>query len=735
MTITGKNATETYTGSELSVSGYDISIPDGAKLTTAEITGPTQAEAIAKGTDVDGGSNADKTYPMGLTAAAFGTTNTNYNVTFSVTDGWLKITPREVTVSVKDKTVVYNGSEQYGNSEYTFSNVVDGQTATITYTPAKGTLVDTYDNGSYGTDFVVTDGAGNNVTSNYTMGTQTKGKLTVTDGTAPGETPVPDDLVVTKTDGSDKTYQLGETVVWTITVKNIYNEEKSLTVTEAAGMTIVGTIPTTIGAGQTVEIKAQHVVTAEDVDAKHITNKVTVKIGDLEKTGTDTVDTGKIQIEITAASDSKVYDGTALTNDGYEVTGGKVNDDNTISAITVTGTQTLVGESANVASDAKITDAAGNDVTDCYDIKYIDGKLTVTDGTGEGEEPVPDKLVVTKDDGSEEAYQMGDTVEWTITVKNIYDETKTLTVTEAEGMKIVGNVPKTLNAGQEITIKVQHVVTAADVAAKNIRNEVTVKIGDLEKKGEDTVDTEPIRLTITAATDTKVYDGTALTNAGYELSAGTLNKGDRIASVTVTGAQTEVGSSANVPSDAKIVDASGNDVTAGYEITYFNGMLIVTERPMFILTIRYWQDGRLISTVTRTEVSGTAYDVATPPLRGYTASEERIRGVLTANAEYDVVYTPAEYLLTIRYQYQNGGEAAATYTETLRYGEEYSVQSPVIAGFRTANQLVRGTMPERNVIITVIYTAEGQATVITIDDFETPLGVGLGGVNTGETIE
>ena len=61
-------------------------------------------------------------------------------------NGTLTITAREVTVSVEDKTTEYNGSEQYGNTEYTFSNVVDGQTATIGYTASKGTLVNTYDN-------------------------------------------------------------------------------------------------------------------------------------------------------------------------------------------------------------------------------------------------------------------------------------------------------------------------------------------------------------------------------------------------------------------------------------------------------------------------------------------------------------------------------------------------------------------------------------------------------------
>ncbi|MBR3096305.1 MAG: InlB B-repeat-containing protein, partial [Bacteroidales bacterium] len=73
VTITGHNDTKTYTGSEQSVTGYEISIPEGATLTEEEIHGPAQTAAIAKGTDVDGGSNADKTYPMGLAAGAFST--------------------------------------------------------------------------------------------------------------------------------------------------------------------------------------------------------------------------------------------------------------------------------------------------------------------------------------------------------------------------------------------------------------------------------------------------------------------------------------------------------------------------------------------------------------------------------------------------------------------------------------------------------------------------------------
>ena len=156
----------------------------------------------------------------------------------------------------------------------------------------------------------------------------------------------------------------------------------------------------------------------------------------------------------------------------------------------------------------------------------------------------------------------------------------------------------------------------------------------------------------------------------------------------------------------------------------------------FTLIVRYWigsKDGELIDTVNRVEKAGTAYDVATPPKEGYTADTERVKGVLDKDMEYDVVYTAEDYTLTILYVYQDGTEAAETYTEVLHFGDEYSVESPVINGYYTNKKKVEGTMPARDVTVTVIYVKN--QVVITIDDFETPLGLGLGGINVGETIE
>lgn len=96
VTITGNTATKTYNGREQSVTGYTINIPEGATLTASDIVGPTQASAIARGTAANGGSNPDGSYPMGLIADDFSTENSDYNVTFDVIDGWLKIVPAEL---------------------------------------------------------------------------------------------------------------------------------------------------------------------------------------------------------------------------------------------------------------------------------------------------------------------------------------------------------------------------------------------------------------------------------------------------------------------------------------------------------------------------------------------------------------------------------------------------------------------------------------------------------------
>ena len=86
----------------------------------------------------------------------------------------------------------------------------------------------------------------------------------------------------------------------------------------------------------------------------------------------------------------------------------------------------------------------------------------------------------------------------------------------------------------------------------------------------------PSTITITAATDSKVYDGTPLTNSGYTLTDGVLAYDDQLVSCQVIGSQLCLGTSDNVPGNAVIM-RDGTDVTAFYTIHYVNGTLTVTE--------------------------------------------------------------------------------------------------------------------------------------------------------------
>ncbi len=110
-----------------------------------------------------------------------------------------------------------------------------------------------------------------------------------------------------------------------------------------------------------------------------------------------------------------------------------------------------------------------------------------------------------------------------------------------------------------------------------LKNGETVKILVTDEPEEDT----RIQLTITADSDSKLYDGTELKKESYTVTGG-LAEGDSIESVSVTGSQTEVGSSENVAREAKIVDAEGEDVTENYAITYIAGTLEVKERKITI---------------------------------------------------------------------------------------------------------------------------------------------------------
>ena len=101
------------------------------------------------------------------------------------------------------------------------------------------------------------------------------------------------------------------------------------------------------------------------------------------------------------------------------------------------------------------------------------------------------------------------------------------------------------------------------------------------------------------------------------------------------------------------------------------------------------------------------------------------------------------YRLTIYYIYLDGTPAAPTFTEQLQAGTPYNVPSPHIPRYTPTIDVVNGTMPPRDVEYTVIYIPvnnpddpdETSRPILTIEDYETPLGLGETIMNVGICVE
>ena len=81
-------------------------------------------------------------------------------------------------------------------------------------------------------------------------------------------------------------------------------------------------------------------------------------------------------LKLTAASETRVDDGTPLTNATVYITKGTLAPGHTLTA-TAQGTQTGVGTSENTVGAVVIRDQNGKDVTSLYAIRRVKGTLTL----------------------------------------------------------------------------------------------------------------------------------------------------------------------------------------------------------------------------------------------------------------------------------------------------------------------------------------------------------------------
>ena len=547
VTITGNTGSRPYSGAEQSVTDYTVSTSNPL-YTEADFT----FTGTAKAAGTDAGS-----YLMHLDASQFQNTNKNFkSVTFIVKqDGQLTITPRTVKLTSATDEKVYDGQPlTRPDVAVTGDGFVAGEVSDIR---ATGTVTNVSD-GEQPDAIVYTTSAGFKP-GNYTI-TKVEGTLKIT--------PVTDKVTVTIVGSKgDEVYDGNEHTVtgYTTAIDNKLYTVNDFTFT-----------------GEAI---------AKGTDAN--TYKMGLKAEQFENNNTNftnvefAVTDGSLQInprsvKLTSATDEKVYDGQPLTNGVVTVSGdGFVKGEG--AAYNVTGSQTNVGSSDNTFTYMLNPGTkAGN-----YAIEQKEGTLTVTPVTAEVTVTITGNKSTVTYNGAEQSvtgYKVESISNPLYTAADFaFSGTDSVTGTDA-GTYMMGLTPAQF-----------------ENTNPNFEN-VTFSVTD----GALTI--TPMPLTITAGSDSKAYNGTPLTNDTFTRTS--LAAGDTLASVTVTGSQTDVGSSDNVASDAKLVRGD-RDVTANYAIKYLPGTLTVTKNESAKLTAEAYKgvyDGGEHDAVVKTALSDLVDD-------------------------------------------------------------------------------------------------------------------------------
>ena len=604
--ISGNTGTEKYDGTEKTVTGYKVTgiSSDLYKESDFAFTG----NATVSATDARATS-----YPMGLTAGNFENKNDNFSkVTFVVTDGSLTIDPRTVTLTSESATKEYDGTP-LTRPDVTVSGdgFVEGEVSGI---KATGSI--TY-YGEVDNDIKYTKEAGYK-DSNYIV-TPEIGKLGITRSSK--------ELKVVANSGT-----------WEYDGK--FHADGGYTVT-------FGEESYTVAAGESAKLSTGDTVTA--IITKQVKNVadsadgnnaiVTLTIDNAAQYANVSQANGTLTITakpltITADSAEKVYDGQPLTKNSF--TNTELAEGDKLTA-TVTGSQTNVGSSDNVASAAVIM-AGEENVTANYTITYEKGSLTVT--------PVTDEVIVTvTEHGGDYLYDGGEKVvtgydavssnplytandysfSGDATVKSTnagsYDmelapedfkntsanftnvtfiivdgklniAQRKVLMTSADDEKVYDGTPLT-NSTVTVTGDgfaegegAAYTVTGSQLDEGSSNNSFTYELNEgtlaanyiIEtKEGELTVKPILTEITITANSGEKMYDGSALINGGYTFTSGILVDGDVLTAV-VEGSQLNAGSSANVVKSYRVMRGE-TDVTANYRFAEsVDGKLTVTAR-------------------------------------------------------------------------------------------------------------------------------------------------------------
>ena len=553
-------------------------------------------------------------------------TNANYDPSPVELEGTVKITPATLTVSTPTVTRVYEGTPL--TAAGTISGFVNGETATFTTTGSQtevGSTANTYS--------LTWDGTAKE--SNYTVA-ETIGTLTVTAQSIDPENPDYKGITV---DAPTAVEYTGADQTWLPTV--------------------------TDGNGKALVKDTDYTVTYDNEDRTNVTGTITVTIngaGNYAGTITRTYQITPKPITITTESKTRAFDGTALT------AGGKV--EGIVSGETygfkTTGSQTYVGSSQNtyemVWADSEVEGTSGTYTAKKtnYTVTESIGTLAVTAGTPEN--PLDPTLVVNKTHDKSQTYKAGDVITFTITAKNIYEEAKTITLEELEGVALDANVFENVAPGAEVTATATYTVTEQDIVNGTFTNNVTVTFSGVDDKftGTDTVDeledANPhmtITKTTVGADEGHIYKLGEVIN--YKITA--TNDGN----LTLTNVKVEDALTGNVGENAFTIDTLAPGEAQTFEARY-----VVTENDVLA--------GKVVNNAT-----GTATDPTDP---------NETKTPVTPGEKEDPIETPNPSLAVVKTSDKTGvvklGETI-TYTITVTNNGNVTINDIEVTDELTGN--------------------------------------------------
>ena len=353
VTLTGESATRTYTGQEIELTGIEQSgLLDGHTFSGVSYS--------AKGTNASATpypgefSNMDK---LVIKDADGNDVTKNYKPEYAL--GALTINPiGTVTVTIKGKTVtgVYCGADyiaegydveisdpKYTKDDFTFSgnSQVYRTDVGTTYMGLKAEQFENKNSNFDRVEFVIEE----------------DGYVEVTKRPLYLRADTPNPITY---DGAEHVRTL-----CVVVAKGEYLEI-------ANGQMLENVLTMYRVSGTNVGIyKGEFLQLAKIVDRDDPSKDVTANYDIKYETGT--LQITKMPITITAGSAEGAYILGPITSNEWKATATAEGD--TVSSVKLTGAQTTLGESPNVASDAVIKNAKGEDVTANYEITYVDGLL------------------------------------------------------------------------------------------------------------------------------------------------------------------------------------------------------------------------------------------------------------------------------------------------------------------------------------------------------------------------